>query len=293
MMSAAVAVRARGRTLFFNYGFADLKHRQPITTDSLFNLASVRKLFEADLLALAAKRGELDLDDPVAKYVAELEDGGDIKQVTIGQLATYTSGLVLPQDHPPWGNEHYALAEFIDVLKAWKADKNHAPGKQHIYSHAGYVVLQLALERRFQEPIAALLEERLIAPLGLTSTLVPIRGSDGRAGMAPELMARAVQGYGEDDEPVGLPGDQQSFYDFPGTGQMFSSARDLAIYAAAHLGELPIDHTLQEAMHFAHQPHVAPAGGDALRTSAPLRHEPARRPGPRLGGPHRVPSDDR
>ncbi len=262
----AVAVRIAGRTLFFNYGYADSSKMRPMTSDSLFNLASVRKPFEADLLAQAAENGELRLDDPVADYVTELQDGADIRQVTLGQLATHTSGLLLPQDHPPWPTERYTLAQFIGVLKAWKEDKEQAPGKQHIYSHAGYILLQLALERRFHKPIAQLLQERVISPLGLASTLVPMRGTDDRAEMAGEFMARAVQGYNAADEPVGLPGNQQTYYDFPGTGQMFSSARDLAVYAAAHLGELPLDRALAEAMRLAEQPRfsMSPRNAQAL-----------------------------
>src|SRR5258705_7883271 len=58
----------------------------------------------------------------------------------------------------------------------------------------------------------------------------------------------AVQGYGEDGEPIGAPGNQQSYYEFPGTGQMFSSARDLAVLLAANLGEVPLDPELSAAM---------------------------------------------
>src|SRR5262249_37893448 len=68
----AVALRIEGRTLFFNYGWADRANKRPITPDTLFNLASLRKVFEATLLAQAVGNGELRLDDPVTKYVAEL-----------------------------------------------------------------------------------------------------------------------------------------------------------------------------------------------------------------------------
>ena len=73
----------------------------------------------------------------------------------------------------------------------------------------------------------------------MTSTVVPERGPDDRAIMSPQFLARAVQGYSLHGEPIGLPGNQQSYFDFPGTGQMFSSARDLAILLAACLGEAP------------------------------------------------------
>src|SRR5262249_42633568 len=69
----AVALRIEGQTLFFNYGWADRANKRPISTDTLFNLASLRKVFETTLLAQAVGNGELGLDDPVANYVAELD----------------------------------------------------------------------------------------------------------------------------------------------------------------------------------------------------------------------------
>jgi beta-lactamase class C len=243
----AVAVHITGRTLFFNYGFADKGERQQITSDSLFNVGSVRKVFEAALLARAVERGELKLDDPVNKYVTEL-NGAYISQVTVGELAAHTSGLLLPTDHPPWPMEHYSLSGFLDALNAWRPESGEAPGRQRIYTHAGYVLLQLVLERRYGRPIGELIERGITAPLGMLSTVVPERGSGDQAIMSPELLHRAVQGYGKDGAIIGPPGNQQGYFDFPGTRQMFSSARDLAIMLAACLGELPIDSKLHAAL---------------------------------------------
>jgi beta-lactamase class C len=232
----AAAVRIDGRTLFFNRGIADERTEQPVTSDSLFNLASVRKVFEATLVAEAVLRGELSLDDPVNKYVSELQ-GAYIRQVTIGELATHTSGLLLPTDHPPWPDDSYSLAQFLRMLNEWAPQNGEQPGKQRIYTHAGYVLLQLALERRYDMQIGQLIEDRILKPLGMNSTLVPERGPDNQAVMAPQFMRRTVQGYSADGMPIGPPGNQQSYFDFPGTGQMFSSARDLAILVAASVGD--------------------------------------------------------
>src|SRR6266576_1246638 len=69
----AVAVRIGGRNLFFNFGLADTRPRQSVTSDHLFNLGSITKTFDATLLAQAALQRELSLDDPVATYVTELK----------------------------------------------------------------------------------------------------------------------------------------------------------------------------------------------------------------------------
>src|SRR5262245_46313650 len=97
---AAVAVRIDGRTLFFNFGLADCTSKRPITSDSLFNLASVGKVFDVTLLALAVGQGAVAFDDPVAKYIAELRPGGDIRQVKLGQLVSLTSSFDLQPDTP-------------------------------------------------------------------------------------------------------------------------------------------------------------------------------------------------
>src|SRR5262245_18210337 len=247
----AVALRFERRTLFFNYGLADRATKRPITSDTLFNLASLRKVFEATLLAQAIRNGELRFEDPVAKYVTELSQDSEIARVTVGHLATHTSGLLLPQDHPPWPDWGYTLPQFIRTLNDWKADK--PPGSQHLYTHAGYVLLQLVLERRYGTPINVLLEQRVLQPLGMISTTLPRTDDSARGRLFPKLKSRATQGYVDDGEPVGEPGDQKSYYHWPGTGQIYSSPRDMAVFLVANLGELPVEQSLREAMTLTHQ----------------------------------------
>jgi beta-lactamase class C len=260
----AVAVRIDDRVLFFDGGFANLAERRPITPDSLFNIASLRKPFEATLLALAVHQGKLALDHPVSNYVPELGAGGDIRRVTVGQLATHTSGLLLPQDHPPWPTTHYTMASFLETLKAWEADAAHEPGRQHLYTHAGFILLQLTLERGFGASIGDLAERKIFAPLGMTSSKIPDRRKDGRSNLPLPLLQRAVQGYSEDGGvAIGKPGDQQTYYDWPGTGQMYSSVRDLDVFLDANMGRaapaLTRAMTMAQAPAFPIGPHSAQA----------------------------------
>jgi len=251
---AAAAVRIGGRTVFYNTGYADRVSKRPVDSDSLFNLASVSKIFDVTLLALAAVNRELSLDDPVAKYIRELDNGGDASRITLRQLVTFSSGFSVTHDNPPWWPvEHFTLPKFLRHLKSWKRDPNHVPGRDYVYSHAGFMLLHVALERRFGLAYADLLERKLLRPLDLASSMLPLRGANDIGSLPPVLRARAVQGYGGDGKPIGKPGNMQGYFYWPGTGQMFSSARDMVRLLAAHLGELPIDPALQRAIETTHQ----------------------------------------
>src|SRR5262245_12858554 len=228
--------------------------RRAQNADHLGLLASVGKVFIATLLAQAVQKGEVSLDDPVAKYVTELQQGGDIRKVTLGMLATHTSGLTrTPQQYEPSHRGPYKLPDFIGYLNSWQADEAHQPGKQDIYSNTGFALLALALQRRFDTPFAQLMETRLLAPLGMTSTALPVPRGNARGQLTPELRRRAVQGYNSDAQPVGEPGNEQGTFNWPGTGQIYSSARDMARFLTANLGAVGEHRELQEAMAFAQQ----------------------------------------
>ena len=242
----AVAVRINGETRFFNYGFANDARNERVTADSIFNLGSVGKLFATTTLAEAVKRGELSLDDPVAKYVTELQRGGDIRRITLGQLASHTSGL---PDHPgQYERGHrgkYTWPDFVRFLNSWKADPKHEPGKQYLYSDTAMVLLRIALQRRFNTPFARLMHQRITGPLGMTSTALPL---------PRDLLGRAVQGYSPQGQPSGKPGMEGGDFQWRGSGQIYSSSRDMATFLAANLGELADHGPIENAMAFAQQP---------------------------------------
>jgi beta-lactamase class C len=242
----AVAVHMNGKTQFFNYGFANVSRNERVTADSIFNLGSVGKLFATTTLAEAVNRGELNFDDPVAKYVTELQRGGDIRRITLGQIGSHTSGL---PDHPgEYERGHrgrYTWPDFVRFLNSWKADPKHEPGKQYLYSDTGMVLLRVALQRRFNMPFARLMHQHITGPLGMTSTALPLPGN---------LLGRAVQGYSSQGQPIGRPGMEGGDFDWPGSGQIYSPSRDMASFVAANMGEVRNHGALENAMALAQQP---------------------------------------
>jgi beta-lactamase class C len=232
----AVVLQARGQEIFFLEGWADHEAKVPVTRDSLFNLASVSKVFDGVLLLVAARNGELGLDDAVSQHVPEIR-GKHAAGITLRQLASQTSGFTLPQDHPPWPEKNYTWTEFVDVLNAWRPE--HEPGTRLVYTHGGFMLLHVALERALRAPYADLLEQRILMPMGLASTTLPRPGPTFKGVLPKQLQERAVQGYSAEGAAAGEPGEQQGFYHWPGTGQMYSSARDMSLFLRINLGQEP------------------------------------------------------
>ena len=192
------------------------------------------------------KRGELSLDDPVAKYVTELQRGGDVRRITLGELASHTSGLPgHPGQYERWHRGKYTWPDFVRFLNSWKADPKHEPGKQYLYSDTGMVLLRIALQRRFNTPFARLMHQRITGPLGMTSTALPL---------PRDLLGRAVQGYGSQGQPIGDPGMEGGAFEWPGSGQIYSSSRDMATFLTANMGELANHGPMENAMALAQQP---------------------------------------
>ena len=73
------------------YGMANLNDDVPITSQTVFHVASMSKQFTAASILLLAQQGKLSLDDDVHKYIPELPDFGE--RITLRHLMHHTSGL--------------------------------------------------------------------------------------------------------------------------------------------------------------------------------------------------------
>jgi CubicO group peptidase (beta-lactamase class C family) len=224
----AVALNIDGRTLLFNYGVADVARKTPITSDSLFNLASVGKALTATWLAQAVKRGEVALDDPVAKYVTELAQGGDIRSVTLGQLASHTSGL---DRSPAIEPRHAALTSPTSSATSMPGRRKRTHPRQtgHLFQLR---LRALALACSGTGALRAALADAALAPLGMTSTVLPL--PRGRARPARESSRRArCRAYNADAKPVGEGGQRRGRVRWPGLGR---SSRPWVARFLARLG---------------------------------------------------------
>ena len=158
------ALHARG------YGMANLEHDIVLSPDSVFRIASTSKQFTAMTIALLHQRGELSLDDSLARYFPEFPEYA--KTITLRHLVHHTSGLrdylVLAQ--LAGLGKHYTGDEALDLLRRQKAP-NFPPGEKYLYSNSGYFLLGQIVRML---PAGKGLEERahelIFEPLGMNST---------------------------------------------------------------------------------------------------------------------------
>lgn len=154
------------------YGMADLDHNVPITTGTIFHVASMSKQFTATSILLLAQDGKLSLDDPVRKYIPELPDFGT--PITIRELLHHTSGLRDQWDLLVLSGWRYSqdLITDSDVLYvvSHQRDLNFPPNTQFLYSNTGYTLLAQIVARVSGESFRSFTSERIFRPLGMKNT---------------------------------------------------------------------------------------------------------------------------
>src|SRR5688572_16480680 len=135
------------------YGTRGVHDKRPVTADTVFDIGSITKLFTALLLADLVTRGQVTLDDPVARYLPEAvrvpERNG--RPITLVDLATHTSGLPLrPGNLVSNAADNKYAGYTTDLLYQYVADAplTRDPGSAYEYSNVGYGLLGHAVARK-------------------------------------------------------------------------------------------------------------------------------------------------
>jgi D-alanyl-D-alanine-carboxypeptidase/D-alanyl-D-alanine-endopeptidase len=209
-----------------SYGAFEPEQRQ-LDGDTLFEIGSLTKVFTALLLAEMVDRGQLALTDPLAIYVdadtkVPQRNG---RQITLFDLATHTAGLpMMPGNFPSFADSaatRYSSAELNSFLSGYTLPRD--IGAERQYSNAGYSLLGYALARRAGSDYERVVQERVIAPLELTSTVFTV---------TPSLRERFAIGHDASSQPAA----PFAFPVFAPAGGLVSSANDLLRFLAVALG---------------------------------------------------------
>ena len=168
---AVLAVRDGKVLLSKGYGLANLEHRVPITSKTVFDIASVSKQFAGLAVSMLIEDGKIALGDDIRKYIPEMPDFGPT--ITIDHLVHHTSGL---RDWP--GTLALAGWKMQDVISydqilnmAFRQQRlNFPPGAEYLYSNTGYNVLAEMIRRVTGQTFRQWTEEHIFKPLGMKAT---------------------------------------------------------------------------------------------------------------------------
>lgn len=190
--------------------------------DTVFDLASVSKLFTAIAAMQLVEEGLLDLGEPVARRLPEFA-GGRRELVTVRHLLQHTSGL--PAERLLWRDHPDPAARFDAALRPPLESE---PGAQRRYSDLGMIALGVLVARCRRQPLDRVVHEGVIGPLGLGDTTYgPVDPTTTAATEIQRDPPRGlVRGEVHDENAWALGG-------VSGHAGLFSTADDLALLARA------------------------------------------------------------
>lgn len=209
-----------------NVGLANLEYSIPITSSTVFNLASVSKPITAMGIMILKEKGILTYDTEIISYFPELKHY--CKGVTIRHLLGHTSGIINYYrilDRFGMTDLHFTNRKCFELLIKEK-ELLFSPGKKWDYSNSNFVLLTMIIEMVSKQTLNDFLSENIFKPLGMENAIVFNENQ-------PIIKNRAY-GYGTNED---------KFYcDYIGSlttgdGCIFASVEDLAAFEKALYSE--------------------------------------------------------
>ena len=198
----------------------------PARTDTIYDLASISKIFTATAVMQQVEQGRLGLEDLVADHLPRFAENGK-GEVTVQHLLTHVGGL------PPFINLYSAHPDIESRLEAvLTVEPTSPPGTEYVYSDLGLITLGLIVEELSGQGLDEYVREHITAPLGMTETMYnpPAELKDRIAATEyVEHHGYLVHGHVHDENAYSLGG-------VAGHAGVFSTARDLAVFAQMFLG---------------------------------------------------------
>jgi CubicO group peptidase (beta-lactamase class C family) len=151
----------------FATGYRDYELKLPVTQDTLFQIGSTTKVFNAVLTLMLVDAGKVELETPIREYLPDfrLADPEAQRTITLRHLLSMTAGLD-NGTYYDYGRGDDALGRYVEALAA--IPQIFAPGSGFGYSNASTNVAGHTLARVMGQTWERLLMERVWAPLRLT-----------------------------------------------------------------------------------------------------------------------------
>ncbi|QSB04363.1 serine hydrolase domain-containing protein [Natronoglycomyces albus] len=191
--------------------------------DTIFDLASISKLFTEVVAGQFLDQGLLELDAPLIEYLPEFDSlDAEKSPITIRQLLAHTSGMIAFINLYRLPDNEARMREIYEFPLQFE------PGTSYTYSDLNLIVLAKALERISGQGLDVLVREGITEPLGMTDTgynpSSEVYGRTAATEYQPWIPERGLVRGSVHDENA------WSFGGVAGHAGLFSTARDLATF---------------------------------------------------------------
>ncbi len=234
---------------------------QPATLDDHFRIGSTTKAFTATVVLELVDEGALALDDTIGALLPDLAASHpEIADVTVEQLLSMTSRIQDYLNVTDAGGTNSVVADIVaDPTRVWAPDElvdaalaaGLLPEGAVQYSTTNFIILQLIAESIEGRPLAESIDERILEPLGMTESSLPIEDpSLPEPSAAGHLNAGCVGelvGDGATDVDTSTDPTDWTISYGQGGGGMTSTLTDLGLWADSNSGNAFLSEDLQAA----------------------------------------------
>lgn len=230
-------------------GYTNIEKKIPVTSSSLFRIASMSKSFAAMAILKLRDEGKLSLDDPAYRYIPELKGlkypTADAPAISIRHLLSHGAGF--PEDNP-WGDRQLADSDkdLMELIGRQLSFSN-PPGIAYEYSNLGFALLGKIITVVSGMPYQDYIKKNIWEPLGMKFTTYEY------GEVAPDKLAHGYRWLNEKWNEETLLHDTRDG-SWGAMGAMISSIDEFANYVGFHLSAWP--------------PGNAPENGPVKRSSA-------------------------
>ena len=204
--------------------------REPMTVDTIFDIASLTKVVATTTAVMQlVQKGEVRVNDPVAKYIPEFAENGK-DDITVRNLLTHFSGLREDVDlDPPWQGRDAGFR------LAFAEKPVYPPGSRFLYSDTNFITLGALVERVTGSTFDQYCARKIFAPLQMSHTrfLPPAAWRPKIAPTEYDEQGKMLRGVVHDPRARRMGG-------VAGHAGLFSTADDLSRFARALLNGSPI-----------------------------------------------------
>ena len=208
--------------------FTEMEQPVKMKTDTIFDVASISKLFTTTAIMMLYEQGHFQLDDPVAMHLPEFAAKGK-EDITIRQLLTHTSGFAAGK--ALYAEEGTRESRIQSVLNHGLINE---PGTTYLYSDLNMITLGALVETWSGLRQDEFVKRVITDPLGMKDTMYnppsKLKKRIAATEYQPTIGRGLVWGEVHDENAWSLEG-------VAGHAGVFSTAKDLAILAHAYLND--------------------------------------------------------